>query len=179
MTQSLEQAFGFTAEDLMYNQQGELSPEQQRALIQFGRRQKIALTLAAIAFGASGVMTLLPFVTAGAPLSANVGRLIGGTVFLLLGLLLLSGLTTRPDTRVRTAEGRLRVMARTAEILDNAGQVQTSPTYEMVVDGVPFPLRAAQIDALHEGHVYRVYHGAMPGRPILSLLYVGRPPDAP
>ena len=173
----LMEAFNFTDEDLSYNRQGQLSPRQMERLASADRKGKVTVVIASLVTGAIAIGLLLPFIQAMSLEAANLGRAICGVPLIFLSILFFFGLFRRPDRGVKMVEGRVQFVSRDSTTQQDEAVVTTTGFY-IIVGEKEFPVKTEQYNAFTQGHVYRVYHGVAATLGILSVEYVGPPPDA-
>lgn len=175
MQDKLGSTFGFTGEDLFYNQQGRLSSGQANQLARTNRKQKVILTFAALACGGVALLLLYPFIQSWSLEAANLGQGIAALVLAALSLLFFSGLFDKPAAGVKMVEGPVQFISSDVST-QHGDQVETTTVFYLVVAERRFPVETGQYQAFTQGHIYRFYFGAAPTLAILSIEYVGPPP---
>lgn len=162
----LATAFGFSDADLEHNRLGDLSPMQARTTPPENRGSKdkffgFAMLCVVVAIG-----LVLPAVFEGTDgkivwLGGAAAALGAAAVFAFVSSI---GMPKARDRAVLVAEGR----AQFVEADDGGGDM-------LLVDGITFDVTRTQLEAVDEGHLYRVYHLLEPDL-VLSVEYVSPPP---
>jgi hypothetical protein len=181
MTDKLMTAFDFTVEDLDHNRRGQISPRQQAMAAKSTGQTRRGLVIITIICLAVAFWLALPFLRSMSLAPANetqgLMQLICSVGLFGLGLLFFSGLFNKPETGIKSAEGKVQFISRESSTTREDGGMDTHTTFYIVVGEDEFVLQSEQYDAFTQGHVYRVYGGSrmLFDSEILSVEYMGPP----
>ncbi len=141
----LGQTFNFTEEDLFYNRQGTLSPQQQKVQAKFDRGCFLLSLIVTLLFIAITLIFAIAFGTTGLVLTIMLVIFsVGGVVFTY------AVWTSRnPNLPVHLLEGQPRL---------NISHSHHGPKFTMNIKGYEFSVNEDAYNALEESNLYRVYY---------------------
>ena len=175
MSTELMKAFDFTADDLVQNKMGKLSPRQMKRYKSASKRGTVASFFIMLAFGIGAYFTLLPFLSEGLPVTGNLIRLIGGVVLAGIALFFLYAMFEKDNPVIRSAQGKVQFVSRESDSTDQDGTVTSSTSYYLVVGDEHFSINSGQYQFFNQGHIYAIYQEVSVLSRIISVEYIGPP----